>query len=407
MEEDHARQRPNIRELYAAYAAAVVPLIVQDVQGDEHIGSAFHVGDGSFVTAWHVAEGKLSCRVEIDRFRAELPPIERRPGAGIERDHVHEVTPKPSPKTMNDVAVFSIPELRDMPFIPLGDHLDDWIGDDDFVLNEVLVLGFPPIPLSARPILVAARGQLNAVVDLININHVHFIVSVTARGGFSGGVVISEWGFGLGVITSSLVKNGAPEELGYLTVLSVEPILHCLADNLMLPKALAEMWDGLFTETNYHFGKPEEGWAQAFMTTDYDGHRTVLQFACPSDECVADCFACLDTELPMASFSATVEEVEVHRLLFAGDPNVAAGNMDRARKLIADSLIKHGFLPVERPSLIHRSLEKSPAATKGKAALAFSRTKHAPGVSEAVEIDEALINLMSGGLNRSDTEDNK
>ena len=394
MEESEAPPRPTIRELYVALAPAVVPLIVRDAKGDEQIGSAFHVGGGSFVTAWHVAEGKASCRVEVDRLESGVLAIDRRPGADFDRYVSYEVSPKPARNAANDVAVFAIQELAELPHIPLGDHLDDWINDDAFVLNEVLVLGYPPIPLSARPVLVAARGQLIAVVDLINVSHVHFIVSVTARGGFSGGVVISEWGFGLGVITASLVKNGAPEELGYLTVLSVEPILHCLADNLMLPKHLAELWDGLFTEENFHFGKPEQSWAQAFMTTDYDGHRTVLCFACPSPDCISDCFENLNKELPSNAFAATVEAVEVHRLTFAGEPDTAGENMNRAKDVIAAAMVAHGFLPVKNPTLINRSLERSPMATKGDAALAFARTKKTPGVSELVHIDEALLNLI-------------
>jgi hypothetical protein len=50
-----------------------------------------------------------------------------------------------------------------------------------------------------------------------------------ARGGFSGGGVLSECDFVLGIVTMSLVRNNAPEELGYLTVLSVEPIRNAWA----------------------------------------------------------------------------------------------------------------------------------------------------------------------------------
>lgn len=127
-----------------------------------------------------------------------------------------------------DVAAFKIAAFAHRPAIPLGGHLDDWIDDTAFVLNEVFVLGYPPVPLSNRPVLVAARGQINSVVNLYNAPHVHFVVSVPPKGGFSGGVVMSEYGFALGVITQSLVKDHAPEELGYLTVLSIKPVLECL-----------------------------------------------------------------------------------------------------------------------------------------------------------------------------------
>ena len=63
---------------------------------------------------------------------------------------------------------------------------------------------------------------------------------------FSGGVAFSEWDFALGLVTSSLVKNEAPEELGFLTIIGVEPILECLGAHGILPKKDAELWGDLF-----------------------------------------------------------------------------------------------------------------------------------------------------------------
>jgi hypothetical protein len=223
--------------LFVRYHGGVIPVFTVDALGDEHLGSAFHVGDGSFVTARHVAEGQMVCRVVV--------PSEQR--AFDEPETLVEITILGHPDPAKNVAVFSVPELAHLPDIPLGSHLDDWLGENDFVLNDVLVLGYPPIPLSVRPVIVAARGEVNAMVDLINVEHPHYIVSVVPRGGFSGGVVLSEWDFALGVITSSLVKNNVPEELGYLTVLTVEPILGCLAAHELLPRELALLWDGTFT----------------------------------------------------------------------------------------------------------------------------------------------------------------
>lgn len=39
------------KDLYADFSAAVLPVVVKDKNGDQGIGTAFHVGDGSFVTA--------------------------------------------------------------------------------------------------------------------------------------------------------------------------------------------------------------------------------------------------------------------------------------------------------------------------------------------------------------------
>ncbi len=236
----------SAKDLYAGFSAAILPVVVLDENSDPGIGSAFHVGNGSFVTARHVLEGKAECSVEIDFYRHHRSL--QRTVHFQEHDRFELVALQPlfHPDSDKDVAVFSVPSLSSLPEIPLGGHLDDWIDDEQFVLNEVLVLGFPPIPLAKSNILVAAKSQISAVIDLTVVKHVHFVVSTMARGGFSGGVVLSEWGVAMGMVTSSLLKSDMPEELGYLTVLSVEPILECLGAHALLPPKDAEFWDGLF-----------------------------------------------------------------------------------------------------------------------------------------------------------------
>ena len=214
--------RRSLKAQYQHFARAVVPVVSIDRQGDEGIGAAFHVGEGAFVTARHVVEGMQSVMV-----------------------HGQRITPGYHADQEIDVAVFQVPKLAELPAMALGGHLDDWINDDAFMLNDVLVMGYPPVPLARQPVLIATRGEVTGVVDLLMAKHVHFLLSVMARGGFSGGAVISEWDFVLGVITKSLVRNNAPEELGYLTVLSVEPIYECLAQNDLLTKSHRELFGDL------------------------------------------------------------------------------------------------------------------------------------------------------------------
>ncbi|MGP9680258.1 hypothetical protein ACT3TC_16705 [Halomonas sp. AOP27-A1-41] len=114
--------------------------------------------------------------------------------------------------------------------IEIGGHLDDWIGDE-LVLSKVLLMGFPPILFSNRPVLLASEGKVNAVVDKYNGPHPHFIIFNMGRGGYSGGPVISEYGFLLGVLTESLVMNNQSEELGYSSALSIKPLLVLLQEN--------------------------------------------------------------------------------------------------------------------------------------------------------------------------------
>lgn len=237
-----SHEKPSsLKGLFREYAQAVVPVFSIDKNGDEGVGTAFHVGEGIFVTARHVVEQMQSSRVELDT--TSMPPAT---WLRLSEPFSWPVSAGYHHDPRIDVAVFKIDELADLPVIPLGGHLDDWISDEQFALNDVLVMGYPPVPLASRPLLLAVRGEVNAVVDLIGGTHVHFILSVTARGGFSGGVVMSEWNFALGLITQSLVKNNLPEELGYLTVLSVEPIYQCLADNDLMPSQGHDLFPNLF-----------------------------------------------------------------------------------------------------------------------------------------------------------------
>ena len=223
----------TLKDMVKIYSPAVRPIVTTNQDGDEGIGSAFHVGEGTFVTARHVVEGMQSASLlPSDAPWVGSPPIPIQP-------LFHE-----DPKI--DVAVFCVPQLSHLPAIVLGGHLDDRINDDAFLLNEVVVLGYPPIPLARGPVLIAAKGAISAVVDLRQIDHVHFVLTAMARGGFSGGVVLSEWKFALGVVTMSLIRDDAPAELGYLTVLSVEPIYNCLGQNGLLTKAHTELFGDLF-----------------------------------------------------------------------------------------------------------------------------------------------------------------
>lgn len=345
------------KELYALYGASLIAVISVNADGDQGVGSAFHVGDGAFVTARHVVEGMASCHIEIDRYRLMRLAEGAAQAIGYGDFPPTQIDPLPHPDPNKDVAVFSVPSLASLPAVPLGGHLDDWITDHDFVLNEVLILGFPPIPLSQKNVLFATRAQINAVVDLINVDHVHFIASAMARGGFSGGVVLSEWGVALGIVTSSLLKNGVPEELGYLTVLTVEPILECLAAHGILPVDLALQWDGLFTAKTEYFDVPEKSWAHSWIETDRDGHRARILFATP-DEGVRKQLA--DALVALPGFEGETELVGTakHVWSYHGDYGQSEAPLELARTTLKAILLAQGYLPVDRPSISTGSLDE-------------------------------------------------
>lgn len=257
------------RQLFLKFAGAVAYVAVEKPDGSSSIGTAFHVGEGVFVTARHLVDGGVirevatteQTYIELEGEEAERTLTRLRAG---DRDlPVHEVWaakmtlergPFFHPDPSVDLAVFKVASIDSRtPIVMLGGHLDDWLGQNDFVLEEVIVLGYPPIPYTLAPHIVAVRAEVNAQIDLRGNHHVHFVVSGTPRGGFSGAPAITEEGSGLGIVTSSLLTDGRPAELGFFAVLSVEPIYVCLAEHKLLPDCQAENWDGLWNTDTAHF----------------------------------------------------------------------------------------------------------------------------------------------------------
>ncbi|GAB4052726.1 hypothetical protein GCM10028775_35240 [Catellatospora paridis] len=123
-----------------------------------------------------------------------------------------------------DIAIFQVEDIDTRhPYVSLGGHLQDYLGRSDFVLTEAVVLGYPPLPLTTEPTLIGTKAEVNAMVERFDAPYIHFILSTMPRGGFSGGPAISEYGMALGVVTSSLMSGGSPAELGYMSVLTVDP----------------------------------------------------------------------------------------------------------------------------------------------------------------------------------------
>ncbi len=220
-----------MKELYERYKCCVVQLIVRSQVGDLATGTGFHIGDGFIVTARHVVENHsiesvagtyTSRNVTIKNIfypsssKIDLAVLQ----TDFSLDHYLEKTTiiedgKPKEKVDR---------------IPLGGHLDDWIGDE-LVLSRVVAFGYPKIPLSKEYVLVAVQGEINAVVDKYSDSHPHFVISSIAREGFFGGPVISEYDFLLGVLTESLTDGDQALENGFASVISIEPLLDLLYEN--------------------------------------------------------------------------------------------------------------------------------------------------------------------------------
>jgi hypothetical protein len=285
----------HARALFGQFAAAVAYVAVEKPDGTQSIGTATHVGEGVFVTARHVIDGHAIVEVgSTEHLHVRLPEgadSRMRVHDGDEVWPAHLVANGSMTLASDvvfhsdpdvDLAAFRVADCDPMtPWIPLGSHLDDWLGSGDFVLSEVIVMGYPPIPMSRKPYIVAARAEINAQVDYYDTPHVHWILSTMARGGFSGAMVISESGIALGVVGRSVLSGAGPEELGYMSAASVEPIYQLLAEAKMLPIGQQEHWDGFWNSNTTTLARlSEDGWGKqsvAHVETYDDGQRLWLQ----------------------------------------------------------------------------------------------------------------------------------
>ena len=198
------------------------------------IGSAFHIGNGYCVTARHVLEGNTVRTV--GRHDTSLKTHFTTTGTTHTTTHcdfthrtVEGIFHHPDDKV--DAAIFRLggkiriglgySASRLQPAIPLDDRADQ-LSEGEFLLREVLVLGYPKIPW-ADVHLVVFRGDVSAVIESHQDRQRHFIVSGMARGGFSGGPVIStETNTVLGIVTDSLIHNDQAPELGFLNAVSIQ-----------------------------------------------------------------------------------------------------------------------------------------------------------------------------------------
>lgn len=243
------------REQFTRYRGCVAYVETRDQSGDVGIGTCFHVGEGVFVTAAHVIRDRAITDIGFDDGLTTLQLMEKPEHWGAKTSGAVNILSGPHFHLDShvDVACFKaepFPKER----IPLGGHLDDWMGQYEFVLYQTLILGYPPIPFSDRPVLVAARGEINAMIDKYSGRHPHFVVSCMARGGFSGGPALiaykeyDDMGTAvLGVVTESLTSNGQSTEAGYMAVLSVEPIYDCLKSANLLPATVLNVTESRVT----------------------------------------------------------------------------------------------------------------------------------------------------------------
>lgn len=214
--------------MFQKYKVCVVRITVKLPNGDLSNGTGFHIGGGYIATARHVIEGNIICEI-VGGGTSQVLEAGRIIYSNDEYIDLALIETNFSLNYYMGKVTFAN-EVEKINYIEIGGHLDDWIGDE-FILTNVLLMGFPPIPLSKQPNIVAVKGEVNAIIDKYIGSHPHFVISSVPRGGFSGGPVISEYGFLLGVLTESLGEQDKPAEVGFASAISIEPLLNLIYEN--------------------------------------------------------------------------------------------------------------------------------------------------------------------------------
>lgn len=217
---------------HSKYTGAIAFVAVIDNTTEEHgIGTAFHVGDGVFITAKHVVENKTIDVIATTKRSFRITDDNSSQIATQSYINPQQFKLIDGPRFSDDedavdVAVFKV-DLNglELPRLTFDSTINFDINDNTFLLDDVLVIGYPPIPYTIMPIQITAVGQVNAVIDVRHSKYPHFIISSLARGGYSGGPVISETGKVIGIVTDSLVNNNNLTESGFMTILCSDAVV--------------------------------------------------------------------------------------------------------------------------------------------------------------------------------------
>jgi S1-C subfamily serine protease len=164
------RWRPSVFKIYPQ-------------NGDANIGAGFLIGPDRVATARHIPDQLIHFVIATED--------------GIVLPHRRVVV---LPSKDIDVAVIELAEpasgLRPMR---LTEEVD--------VLDDVIVMGYPPVAKTDGAYLLANKGEITAIVKRYDHNAADLLISSLLRGGYSGGPVVNRRGNVVGVMAENLYRQ--------------------------------------------------------------------------------------------------------------------------------------------------------------------------------------------------------
>jgi hypothetical protein len=244
--------KQDTRSVTFASSSAVLYISVENSGGNQDIGTGFHIGDGYVATARHVIEGNtIRCigRNDTSAFRRQMP------GGGTKLTSCHTPFqeakfegPFHHPNEQVDVSILKLPWQIE-PTIQLSLSVDQ-LTEGELLMNEVLVMGYPPIPISSSPQIVIFRGDISAVITSYTENERHLVISGMARGGFSGAPIIhtSYPTTSYGMVTRALLNRDKATELGFICGVTPRAIFETIDAHKIYIRAIQKTYRGIIVQ---------------------------------------------------------------------------------------------------------------------------------------------------------------
>jgi len=189
---------PSIRNYFSQ---SVLPIDVTKTDGSKDIGTCFVIGGNKLLTARHCVDELTNIKIYDPQRQLAEPTTIWVSGDDSDMAIIE----------LNNYNFSSLPAIR----IDLGD-----------ILNEVLTMGYPPIP-GFDAIQVADTSHIGSSIKvssgrIIAENRTlwdhesYYLINAKVKGGNSGGPIINNLGFAIGMITDIPLDSKDQEKIDHL-----------------------------------------------------------------------------------------------------------------------------------------------------------------------------------------------
>jgi hypothetical protein len=138
-----------------------------------------------------------------------------------------------------------------------------------------------------------------------------------------------------------------PAELGFMAVLSIEPIYECLASSRLLPQCQKEGWDDFWNTENWDFlvTEPGAGYSElkASVSRCNDGHQVYVGLYCRDASTMEQGLAAAVNVAPADRIRVTRSD-EMHAcVLFLSYDEDALTLADRSVRAAREAMTQFGY----------------------------------------------------------------